>query len=239
MADQLLFKNFGKHYDLIYSSKNYKQEANKIKKLISKYKKSSGKELLEVACGTGRYLKYFKKGFSCTGVDINRGVLKVAKKNIKGIDFVQANMINMKLNKKFDVILCLFASIGYVKTYENLRKTIKKFSEHLKKGGVIIIEPWFNKKTYKTGFHSTIYRGNEVDIVRLRDSKIFGNNSLIDMHYLLAEKNKPVKYLVDKHTLGLFNVDKTLKLMRTVGLKTTFVKNGLVKEKGLYVGVKN
>ena len=63
MADQLLFKNFGKHYDLIYSSKNYKQEANKIKKLISKYKKSSGKELLEVACGTGRYLKYFKKGF--------------------------------------------------------------------------------------------------------------------------------------------------------------------------------
>ena len=56
MAKQLLFKNFGHYYNIIYASKDYKKEAEEIKRLIRKYKLSKGNDLLEVACGTGRYL---------------------------------------------------------------------------------------------------------------------------------------------------------------------------------------
>ena len=34
-------------------------------------------------------------------------------------------MIDMDLGKKFDVITCLFSSIGYVKTYSNLEQTAR------------------------------------------------------------------------------------------------------------------
>jgi ubiquinone/menaquinone biosynthesis C-methylase UbiE len=152
MKKQVLYGELAKYYDLIYSFKDYKKEAVRIKALVSKYKKSEGKELLDVACGTGHHLNCLKDEFSCTGVDISREVLEIARKNNEGIAFEDADMTIMDLGKRFDVITCLFSSIGYVKTHSNLEKTIRNFARHLKKGGVgvdralvheISIHTWF------------------------------------------------------------------------------------------------
>lgn len=58
-------------------------------------------------------------------------------------------MITLQLKKQFDIITCLFSSIGYVKTYENLEKSMNSFAKQLKVGGVVIIEPRFTAETYK------------------------------------------------------------------------------------------
>ena len=234
-----MYKKFADIYDLIYSFKDYKKEVKKIKKLIKKYKNTDGSELLDVACGTGKHLQYFKDSFICTGVDINEGILNVAKKKVKGVIFKQADMVNFDLNNKFDVIISLFSSIGYVKTYDNLEKTIVNFANHLKQGGVLIIEPWFTKSNYWVGHPGmTTYDGEDIKIARLNSSKIEDDLSVMDMHYLIVEKNKDVKYFVDKHELGLFDTDKTLELLKKAGLKVEFLKDGLMKERGLYIGVK-
>jgi len=234
-----MYKEFADIYDLIYSFKDYKKEVKKIKKLIKKYKRTDGNELLDVACGTGKHLQYFRDSFICTGVDINEGILNVAKNNVKGVIFKQADMVNFDLNKKFDVIISLFSSIGYVQTYANLEKTIVNFANHLKQGGFVIIEPWFTKSIYWVGHPGmTTYDGEDIKIARLNSSKIENDLSIMDMHYLIVEKNQDVKYFVDKHELGLFDTDKTLKLMKKAGLKVEFLKDGLMKERGLFIGVK-
>lgn len=239
MKNQLLYTELAKYYDSIYHWKNYKKEANKIKRLISKYKKSDGKSLLDVACGTGNHLKFLKNNFSCIGIDINIGILKVTRKNVDNVIFKQANMINFNINKKFDVILCLFSSIGYVKTYSNLRKTIKNFARHLKKGGIAIIEPWFGKNEFKAGLPwMTTYDGKYIKIARLNVSKVKDNISILDMHYLIAEKNKDVKYFVDRHELGLFDIRKTLRIMKEDGFEVKFLKNALMKDRGILIGIK-
>ena len=151
MNSQVLYKELAEYYDLIYSRKKYRKEADKLFKLISRYKKSHGKDLLEIACGTGHHLKCFKSKFNCTGLDINENMLKIARRRVPGVKLVKGNMINFRLNKKFDVITSLFSSIGYVKTHSNLKKTINNFSNHLRKGGVVLIEPWFTKSTFHPG----------------------------------------------------------------------------------------
>lgn len=242
-----IFNEKAKYYDLIYSFKDYEKEAEKIKKLISKYKKSSGKELLDVACGTGRHLDYLKKDFSCWGVDINEGMLDIARERVKGATFKKADMVNLDLGKKFDVVTCLFSSIGYVKTYSNLRKAIKNFANHLKSGGVVIIEPWFRKETYNTGTaHMATFDGKNIKIARLNISERRGSISVLDMHYLVAEKDKEVKHFTEKHELGLFEIDKTLEIMEKAVLKAKFFTEDLMVGKGpsvkqgrgFYVGVK-
>ncbi|MEI8008852.1 MAG: hypothetical protein WCI00_05715 [bacterium] len=52
MEKTSIYRELAKYYDLIYSSKDYKKEADIIHKLITKYKKTNGNALLEVACGT-------------------------------------------------------------------------------------------------------------------------------------------------------------------------------------------
>ena len=239
MQRQFIYKDFAHYYDLIYSRKNYKKEAATIKRLILRYQKSKGKDLLEVACGTGGHVQYLKNDFDVLATDINARMLGVARKNVKGVTFKQADMVNLNLGKEFDVIVCLFSSIGYVKTYPNLKKTLRNFSCHLKRGGVAIIEPWFTKSTYEAGSpHLTTYGNDDTKIARACVSKMCGGISVMDMHYLVAERNNNVKHFVDRHELAMFEPEKVLRFMKIAGLQAKFLKNGLLKDRGIYIGIK-
>jgi len=234
-----MYKKLAKYYDLIYHWKDYEKEADSIKNLIKKYKKSDGNQLLDVGCGTGKHLECFIDDFSCTGIDINNEMVGVAKTKFKNAIFEQGDMINFNLKTEFDVILCLFSSIGYVKTYSNLEKTMLNFKNHLKKGGVLIIEPWFTKSAYWVGTPGmTTYDGEDVKIARLNSTKIEGDLSIMEMHYLIAEKDKDVIHFADTHELGLFETNKTLDFMEKSGLKAEFLKDGLMEDRGLFIGVK-
>lgn len=240
MPKKPIYTDLAKYYDLIYSHKDYQHEANQIKSLIKKYKKSNDNDLLEVACGTGKHIQYFKDSFSILATDANKDMLAVAQKNIPSVKFKQADMIHLDLDKKFDVIICLFSSIGYVKNYKNLNKTIKNFAQHLKIGGVVIIEPWLAELSFITGAPSmATYNGNDIKIARLCISKKQGMLSILDLHYLIAEQNKEIKSFVEHHELAMFEPNKVLNIMKEKGLKAIFLKNGLMKDRGLYIGVKN
>jgi len=236
----IMYKELAKYYDLIYSWKDYEKEANQINKLIKKYKKSDENELLDVGCGTGKHLHYFKDKFSCTGIDLNVEIIDIAKTNVSDVIFTQGDMINFDLKTTFDVIICLFSSIGYVKTYDNLEKTIMNFSKHLKSGGVVIIEPWFTKSSYWVGIPGmTTYDGEDIKIARVNTTSLENNLSIMEMHYLIAEKDKQVKYFVDSHELGLFEIDRFLEIINRSGFKAEFLKDGLMEGRGLYIGIKS
>jgi ubiquinone/menaquinone biosynthesis C-methylase UbiE len=239
------YESFAKYYDLVYGTKDYKAEGKAIERIVGKYKGSEGKKLLDVACGTGKHLKYLKQKFECTGTDLNQNMLDAAKKNLGDVRLVRSNMVTMRLGRKFDVITCLFSAIGYVKTYKNLEKTINNFSDHLNPGGVLIIQPWFNKSQWKGDGYIDMrtYDSKNLKIARLSSNSTRGTISLLNFHFLVAEKNKEVRYFLEKHELGLFDEKKTLRIMEKAGLKAKrFVKNapelGKLGNRGLFVAVK-
>jgi SAM-dependent methyltransferase len=234
-----LYKEFAEIYDLIYSFIDYKKACKKLFKLIKKYKRSPGNKLLDVACGTGAHLFYLQDNFICTGLDINADMLEIARKKVESATFIQADMITMNLNEKFDVITCLFSSIGYTKTYENLKKTIDNFSNHLNPGGLVIIEPWLEKSKYHEGHISmTTFDGDDIKIARLNTTGLKDDLSTMEMHYLMLRKGEEVKYFKDYHELGLFDTEKTMEIMNRANLEGKSFKKGLMVERGLLIGIK-
>ncbi len=88
------------------------------------------------------------------------------------------------------------------------------FANHFNKGGVLIIEPWFTKSTYLVGESGmTTYDGKDVKIALLNTTKIEGDLSIMDMHYLIVERNEDVTHYIDTHELGLFDIEKTLEII--------------------------
>jgi len=83
------------------------------------------------------------------------------------------------------------------------------------------------------------YDEDDIKVARLSVSEVIGITSITDMHYIIAEKNKKIKYYKDKHEMGLFEVRKTLGIMKNFGFKAKFLRNGLMKNRGLFIGVKN
>ena len=240
MPHQLFYKRLAKFYDLIYANKNYEGEARIVRDLILKNKKSKGRDLLEVASGTGRYLQYLRHWFKCLGVDKNPMMLKISRLNAPNVTVMQADMITLNLNQKFDAIVCLFSSIGYVKTYANLEKTIKNLAKHLKPGGVVVFEPWISKEKFNVGSpHLDTYISKDLKIARASVSKKRGDMAIIDFHFLVAERGKAVRHFADRHELGMFEKNKVLKIMRAAGLKAKTVKSHFKSKRDLYIGVKS
>jgi len=240
MKKEALYKSLAKYYDLIYAFKDYKKEAEEITKLINEFKLSAGNQLLDVASGTGSHIKYFVDDFDCVGVDLYPEMLEFAKEKVPEAKFREADMVNLNLEQEFDAIVCLFSSIGYVKTEENLRKTIAGFVNHLKKGGVVIIEPWLTKEIYRSGSpHMVTYDGEDTKIARVNVSELKDEIiSYFEMHYLIAETNKPVIHFVDKHELAMFPINLLLEIMEENGLQVNYLKKGLFDNRGLLIGQK-
>ena len=62
--------------------------------------------------------------------------------------------------------------------------------------------------------------------------------AVVNMHILIAKKGVEPKYFVDRHDLGVFSVDETLRIMGAAGLKAKFLKGGLMPRRELFIGIK-
>lgn len=234
-----MFSKSAQYYDEIYASvdKNYAAEAAKTRAIIQEYKQSKGKSLLDVACGTGAHAGYLSRYYQVEGLDLDSGLLSVAKKKHPKIRFHQGDMTNFDLGRRFDAVVCLFSSIGYVKTKARLQKAVRAMSRHLIPGGVLLIEPWFSAGQWHPG-RASMAQVNKPDlkIVRMSYSGQRGKLSLIEFQYLVGTP-KGIEHSVEIHELGLFTHQEYTAAFKAAGLKVTHEPEGL-DGRGLYVGQK-
>lgn len=99
--------------------------------------------IMEAGCGTGNTLLKLAEKFphsSFTGVDMTTNSLQIAKQNasakkLSNITFIQENILQMKLQKKFNVLFC----IGVLHHLEDMSKGLKNLTDHLEDDGYIIL----------------------------------------------------------------------------------------------------
>jgi ubiquinone/menaquinone biosynthesis C-methylase UbiE len=232
-----MFSETAQYYDLIYSQKDYQAEVEKLLAFIGEHRSSNGDRLLEVACGTGHHIYYLKEHFSVEGMDLDPKLLEIACKRNPKITFTEGDMIDFDLGRQFDIITCLFSSIGYVKTHENLDKTIYSMMRHLTPGGLLLIEPWFTPQDWRPGtLHALVIDEPELKIVRMNLSQSEGNLSYFDFHYLIGTL-EGVEHITERHELGLFKKEEMEAAFTDAGLLVLFDEEGLTG-RGLYIGKK-
>jgi len=234
-----MFSKSAQYYDEIYASidKDYAAEAKKAHAFIQKHKQSKGKLLLDVACGTGFHASLLSKYYQVEGLDLDAKMLAVAKKKHPNIRFRQGDMTDFDLKRKFDVIVCLFSSIGYIKTKTRLQKAIKTMSRHLLPGGVLLIEPWFTPEQWNPGRASmTQVNKPELKIVRMSYSGQRGKISTIEFQYLIGT-SKGIEHSLEIHELGLFTNEEYMGAFKAAKLNVTYDAEGL-DGRGLYIGLK-
>ena len=235
-----MFSKSAAYYDEIYASigKDYARESSKAHRLIQKYSSAGGRTLLDVACGTGHHAGFFGENYQVTGLDLDPGMLSIARNKYPKIRFYMGNMMNFKLKKRFDAIVCLFSSIGYVKTRSNLQKALSCMDRHLAPGGVILIEPWFSPKQWHVGrVFTTQVNIPDLKIVRMSRSTLRGKISVIEFQYLIGTP-QGIEHSVEHHELGLFTHTEYVRALRSVGLKVIHDAEGL-DGRGLYIGIKS
>lgn len=107
-----------------------------------------GPKILELGCGTGRYIVPFSKlGFDCTGIDITPAMLEVAKQKAKKIGVTPKLLIMDAHDLEFEDET--FDSVFCDRTFKMFRDPIRALREAhrvLKPHGRIIIDAEINRE---------------------------------------------------------------------------------------------
>jgi SAM-dependent methyltransferase len=240
MPNPKKYTSSAEFYDAIYTAtKDYYAEATEITQLISKHSKGTALSLLDVACGTGLHLEHFGHDFdNVEGLDLSQAQLDIAKTRLPNVTLHWADMLNFRLDAKFDAITCLFSAIGYTRTQAELEAAVLNMARHILPGGVLVIEPWIFPDAWQDGTpHLQVVETPEFILVRMNRSSSQGNVSVLQMHYLVmrATDAEP-EHFFERHLLTMHTKEAYLNAMEAAGLNGRFVPND---RRGYIVGVKH
>ncbi|MBA4170851.1 MAG: class I SAM-dependent methyltransferase [Chloroflexi bacterium] len=231
-----MFEKTAEFYDLFYDEKDYSAEAMRIRELAGA-RHSDARTLLDVACGTGRHLEFLAPWFEVEGLDLDQGLLAVARKRLPAVAFHEADMRDFNLGRTFDVVTCLFSSIGYVQTVENLGRAVATMARHLAPSGVLLVEPWITPDDYDPNHIGRLVVAERpgLQAARMNGTRVEGRLSMLDFHYLVARPGT-VEHLTETHTLGLFTDEEYARALASAGLTVEHDPEGLMG-RGLWIGL--
>jgi SAM-dependent methyltransferase len=223
-------------YDALYSFKDYAGETEQLKLLIGQ-RRPGARSLLDVACGTGRHLELLQADFDAAGVDLDEGLLAVARERLPSVPLHVADMRTLELGRRFDVVTCLFSAIGHLHDLDDLDAAIAAMASHLEPGGLLIVEPWLEPHVWVPGrLHLLTVDEPDLKIARVTVPSLRDRTAIVDFHFLVATPDG-VETLEERMELELFTTDEQLQAFERAGLEVEHDAEGLIG-RGLFIGRK-
>jgi SAM-dependent methyltransferase len=229
-----MLEDTARYYDRIYAFKNYAGEADRIDEIVKDELGDTRGPLLDVACGTGRHLELLQSSFHVEGLDLSPELLAVARERLPDVRLHCADMRSFAIPSCFDVITCLFSSIGYMTALDDLERAIRTMVRHLTPEGLLILEPWFTPDQWMPNtVHAMLVDEPELKIARVSTSLVDGRTSIFDLHHLIGTP-EGTSHVVEHHELGLYTVDEMTAAFEAVDLSVRYDVEGLTG-RGLYI----
>lgn len=230
----MAYEKSAQFYDAIYTWKKYDQEVERLKAILAARGHRGGR-LLDVACGTGRHLALLKETFEVEGVELDPAMAKVAMERVPNVTVTVGDMKDFDLGRRFDVVTCLFSSIGYMEEQDQLHQAIATMVRHLQPGGVLAVEPWFHPHQFFDGHVAgEMHSGEKLKIARIGRSWTEGPVSVMEMHHMVGTPER-VDTFVETHRMGLYTDGEYRAAFEAADLQVEHDAEGLMG-RGLYVG---
>lgn len=97
-----------------------------------------GKKVLDIGCGVGNLTKYIlDKGFNVDGIDLSEEMLNIAKSKYDDINFLQMNMKDIILDKKYDGIMLAYSLFHLTK--QEVLEVLPKYYSLLNNNGKMLL----------------------------------------------------------------------------------------------------
>lgn len=209
-----VFAKYADHYDLYYKDKDYRAEADFVLRMASQAGLAPT-TLLDMGCGTGRHLVEFcKAGLACDGFDLSPQMLEQARARLEGTpcELTVASLTDFSGGKRYDLVVSMFAVMGYLVTNKSLLEGIRTAAAHLRPGGLFVFDGWFGPAVLaerpEKREHS--YANGNQTVVRRVSPALDPVRQTVTVHYDIEtrENERVVNTAQEDHKLRLFFVQE-------------------------------
>jgi SAM-dependent methyltransferase len=184
--------SYSDSYDLLYDEKDYDAECDVLERIFREYAEKPITSILDLGCGTGNYaLRLAQRGYEVCGVDLSESMLEIARKKMQktstAIHFFHSDITTFQLNQQFDAAIMMFAVLGYQHTNEQIAKTLKNTSAHLKSGGLLIFDVWYGPAvlSQKPQEKCRVIHSGKDTIIRVTRPELDTFHQICDVRFIL------------------------------------------------------
>lgn len=192
-----------------------------------------GASVLDLCCGQGRHsVQLAKRGFKVTGLDLNEEYLDLASKAAEAakvtIETVASDMREIPFENKFDAIVNMYSSFGYLESEAEDLKVLESAAKALKAGGQLLLDmlnrEWaidnYIQNDWHTGADGTLY-------VERRDLDLA--TSRMHVHFIVVDPEGGRRESIG-HIIRLYTLTEMTRLLERVGMRVTAVFGGFEGE---------
>jgi SAM-dependent methyltransferase len=221
-------KDYSITYDLLYENKNYDSECDLIEQIIKDYGKIPVHSILDLGCGTGNHsLRLAERGYQITGVDRSKDMLDIARTKAQqkglGCEFHQSDIREFSNNKKYDVVIMMFAVLGYQLENKDVLRALDTVKKHLKKGGLFICDVWYGPAVLhrKPGERVRVIQQGDTKIIRVSSGKLNSFFHSVDVHFHMwnIKGDRVLSEVEEDHTMRFFFPQELAVLFKVSGIE--------------------
>ncbi len=231
-----MFSRSAHYYDALYSWKDYAAE-NVLLRALIEARVPAARTLLDVACGTGIHLAGLQAWYEVEGVDLDPAMVELSRERLPGVPVHEGDMVTLDLGREFDVVTCLFSSIGYAVTRERLREAAAALARHVAPGGLLVVEPWITPDAWMpNSAHALFVDEPDLKIARVTVGAPAGETVTVEFEYLVATP-AGIERFTERHVAGMFTDEDYRGALEAAGLEVERDPEGLMG-RGLWLGAR-
>lgn len=222
------FQAYGKYYDIIYADKDYEKECDFLGKIFRNYSKIIPKTILDGGCGTGGHaISLAVRGYEVTGIDLSEEMINIAKEKASksgvNIDFNVMDLRDLRLNKKFDACILMFAVIDYLTDDKGLLRALANVREHLREGSLLVFDFWYGPAVlniFPTPKMKISKKGG-VRVLRFAEPDINAFNHIchVNYYFMVTKENLIVYEGKEKHVVRFYFPEEIKRYLEESGFQ--------------------
>jgi 2-polyprenyl-3-methyl-5-hydroxy-6-metoxy-1,4-benzoquinol methylase len=199
-------------YDGMMEHVDYEHWADYIDQILRKIGKKI-KNVCELACGTGTLaVALSKRGYQMTCSDVSNDMVRQAIKKAGhanlSIDFSVCNMLEFTSKEPFDAVLCLYDSINYLDSEDEVIRFFSNTSLLLKDGGIFI----FDACTEKNSLEHFDQRYEFDRAHRYRRRSYYIRKQKVQVNEITLEVDG--KFYTERHNQKIFTIKELTQMIR-------------------------
>ena len=229
------YGHLSKMYDFLMDDVDYSQWVDYLDAFIKKHY-SSAEHILELACGTGNItLGLAEKGYRVDAVDISDEMLTVAQGKLKNhmgkVRFIHSDMLDLDLNKKYDVVVCLCDGLNYIVELDEIKALFNTLGDLLNDSGLFIFDISSEYKL-STILGDTTYAENFDDFSYIWENYYDPETRVLEFDFTIFQKeNNTYSKHHEYHTQRAHQECELIKLLKENGFDKVLTYHEITEEK--------
>jgi len=210
-----VFEAYANVYDALYRDKDYTLECDFLESIFRHFGMAHTENILDLGCGTGGHaIILAERGYQVLGVDRSAKMLAIAQQKAAAaelsdrVQLVEADIQDYRLNRTFDIVICMFAVLGYQTSNAEVFATLKSARQHVRTGGLFICDFWYGPAVLsQRPAERVMHAGDDRErVIRLVKPEIDTQHNVVKVHYdvLCLQGERLVEEFQESHAMRYF-----------------------------------